>query len=212
MIDIIESLWPGLDTDIAVALDVAIKATLLLSLAYVAHAALGRRRVLARSAVWCALLIGLVLVPLAALALPQLTVAMLPAVRPTADVTTLPARTAPTVGVDTLSNESSQNALSAPITEPTVEHVGATKAVEPAVAHQDSSHPLNGAAIGILIYLAVASLLAIRLGFSLAATRRLVALSLPVDEPAWALALERASGWESGDRSRSSSRRMWLFP
>ena len=51
-------------------LDVAAKATVLFLLAWLAHAALGRRRARERSAVWNACLLGLLCLPVASLAFP----------------------------------------------------------------------------------------------------------------------------------------------
>jgi hypothetical protein len=57
-----------------VALDVTLKATALMTLAFACHWALGRRRALARSALWNACLIGLLILPTASLAFPRLRV------------------------------------------------------------------------------------------------------------------------------------------
>ena len=57
-------------------LDVSLKSTGLLLAAYLAHLLLGRRRALVRSALWNACLVGLLLLPLASLALPRLRVSI----------------------------------------------------------------------------------------------------------------------------------------
>lgn len=53
------------NTAALVALDLALKATALMALAFACHGALGRRRALARSALWNACLVGLLLLPAA---------------------------------------------------------------------------------------------------------------------------------------------------
>ncbi|MHC5541287.1 hypothetical protein ACYOEI_23960, partial [Singulisphaera rosea] len=59
---------------VLIALDVALKATTLISLAYGFHWILGRRRALVRSALWNACLVGLLLIPATDLALPRLLI------------------------------------------------------------------------------------------------------------------------------------------
>jgi len=63
---------------VALGLDVALKATVILLLAWSAHLALGRRRALMRSAIWNACLVGLMLLPAVSLALPRLQLVWLP--------------------------------------------------------------------------------------------------------------------------------------
>ena len=63
---------------LAVALDVGVKATVLLVIALAAHAAVGRRRALVRSALWNACLVGLLVLPVASLAFPRLRLVVLP--------------------------------------------------------------------------------------------------------------------------------------
>ncbi len=58
-------------TALVFGLDVAIKATILLLLAWLIHAALGRRCALARSTLWNACMVGLLCLPLASLVLPR---------------------------------------------------------------------------------------------------------------------------------------------
>jgi beta-lactamase regulating signal transducer with metallopeptidase domain len=66
----------------ALGLDVAVKAVALLALCWFAHAALGRRQVLIRSALWNACLLGLLGLPLVDVVVPRLRVHVLPARRP----------------------------------------------------------------------------------------------------------------------------------
>ena len=63
-----------------VALDVALKATALMAMAFACHGVLGRRRALIRSALWNAGLVGLLLLPAASLAFPRLRITV-PAMR-----------------------------------------------------------------------------------------------------------------------------------
>ena len=75
----IGSAFPGADAALLIAIDVVLKATIVLALAYAVHAGLGRGRALARSALWDATLVALLLLPLASLAFPRLRIAVLPA-------------------------------------------------------------------------------------------------------------------------------------
>ena len=90
MTNLIGSAFPGASSVHALALDVFVKATLLLVLSYAVHAGLGRRRALGRSALWNATKIGLLLLPLAGLAVPHLRIAVLPATGTTAAVDSTP--------------------------------------------------------------------------------------------------------------------------
>ena len=73
MIDLLSSTFLG--SQLAqVTLDLALKATALMTFAFACHGALGRRRALARSALWNACLIGLLLLPAACLAFPRVRV------------------------------------------------------------------------------------------------------------------------------------------
>ncbi|HEX7447350.1 MAG TPA: M56 family metallopeptidase, partial [Pirellulales bacterium] len=77
MIDRIGSLFADVDSLASLGTDVAVKATLICLIAVAADRLLGRR-VLARSAVWHACLLGLTLLPLATACFPQWRVACLP--------------------------------------------------------------------------------------------------------------------------------------
>ena len=74
MIDFIGSGFPGANPVLLIAMDVALKATILLALGYTVHAMLGRGRALARSALWNAMLIALIVLPLVSLMFPRLRV------------------------------------------------------------------------------------------------------------------------------------------
>jgi hypothetical protein len=77
MIDLLGSTFLG-SRSALIALDLALKATALMTFAFACHGALGRRRALARSALWNACLIGLLLLPAACLAFPRLHVIVAP--------------------------------------------------------------------------------------------------------------------------------------
>ena len=81
MIDLIGSESPVARVVLAIALDVALKATLLLALTIAAHTALGRRRALVRSALWNACIAGLLFMPVASWGLPRLRILILPTVQ-----------------------------------------------------------------------------------------------------------------------------------
>ena len=69
-----DSSIPVLPRALAVALDAAVKATVLIAMALAAHAALGPRRALVRSALWNACLVGLLLLPAASVVFPRIRV------------------------------------------------------------------------------------------------------------------------------------------
>ncbi|MGH7193331.1 MAG: hypothetical protein ACREJM_07310, partial [Candidatus Saccharimonadales bacterium] len=77
MIDRLGSLFADVESLASLGTDVAVKATLICLMALGADRLLGRR-VLARSAVWHACLLGLVSLPLATVFFPQWRVACLP--------------------------------------------------------------------------------------------------------------------------------------
>jgi beta-lactamase regulating signal transducer with metallopeptidase domain/protocatechuate 3,4-dioxygenase beta subunit/thiol-disulfide isomerase/thioredoxin len=190
MIDGVGTIFPTMNAAFVVAIDVAIKATILLSLTYAVHAGLRRRRALARSAVWCAALIGLMFLPLASVAFPRLLVGILPAEKSTAAVTSPPVRSGPIAAETGIVDELSITAATGPIAERVAEYIGATEDVETAVASRFPNRKPSGAALLLSIYLGVALLLAIRLGVSLVAARRMVRRCGPVEDPAWVHTLE----------------------
>lgn len=156
----------GLD----VGLDVAIKAAAAVALAVVAHVALGRRRALVQSAVWNACLVGLLVLPAAAVAFPAWRIACLPAAP----------RAAATADVG-----------------PVAESVGPIEAAAVEGPEIEATAPerprgLDGAGAIVLAYGAVAGLLLVRLGLSWRAARRLAGSGETVEAGPWAEALE---GW-----------------
>jgi beta-lactamase regulating signal transducer with metallopeptidase domain/thiol-disulfide isomerase/thioredoxin/protocatechuate 3,4-dioxygenase beta subunit len=190
MIDVFGSASPGARAALAVALDAAVKGAALIALTLAAHAALGRRRALARSALWNACLAGLLLLPAAGLAFPRLRVTLLPA-REAA-----PAEAPPRARVDSFLER-------APAAEPAFETPSPAVATAPAVLEPAPSRPapiaarvrrLDAAALVLGVYLAVAALLVLRLAASLRAVERLRRGCERVEAPAWTEALER---WRS---------------
>ncbi len=189
MIDIIGSAFPGVGAAFLVALDVFLKATVVLGLAYAAHAALGRGRALARSALWDATLIGLALVPVASVALPRLRIAVLPAVETGA-------------AVDSTELPSGSSAARLAVAQTAAVQATATER-EPASAWEsqiaagsksEPAAPERRPGMAWLVtgtYLAVGFLLAIRLGSSLVAVGGLKRRCEPVQDMSWLQALER---------------------
>jgi hypothetical protein len=74
MLDAMSLDSPTARAALAIAVDVALKSTAFLSTAYAAHALLGPRRALARSALWNACLVGLLLLPASTIRFPRLNI------------------------------------------------------------------------------------------------------------------------------------------
>jgi beta-lactamase regulating signal transducer with metallopeptidase domain/protocatechuate 3,4-dioxygenase beta subunit/peroxiredoxin len=195
---------PGTQAALAVALDVSVKATALILLVFAAHWALGRRQALIRSALWNALLVGLLLLPAASLAFPRLSVPMPIAWRvvtpgPSAIDASPPATDARHSSPGELPVVEAVEARSAPIPLPE-----ASRLRPPAVVDVTPPRPgprpiaaaprLDASWIALVVYAAVCSVLALRLGLSLAAVERLRRRCEPVEEDSWISALGR---WRS---------------
>jgi RND family efflux transporter MFP subunit len=174
MIDMLGESSPVIRDSIGLGLSIAMKATLLILVARAVDLLLGRRRVLVRSVVWNACLLGLLLLPLSAAGFPRLLVndprgsMGAPAIGDTASVPTVAKELAPAGkdGVRTLTT------LDSILRRP------------PAPAFDWSS-------VIIVAYVVVAAGLLGRLALSLRAVGRLKRSSPAVLEPRWALALER---------------------
>jgi beta-lactamase regulating signal transducer with metallopeptidase domain/peroxiredoxin/protocatechuate 3,4-dioxygenase beta subunit len=178
-----------------VALDVALKATALLIVVYAGHGLLGRRRALARSAMWNAGMIGLLLLPAASLAFPRLR---LPVLRPwTTNAIEAPApiRDVPRMAID-------RAATIHPARSDSIDHDAgaalATSGMATPVLDRPASVPASVAAarssgteIAIGFYLIVAALLSTRLIASVIAVGRLRRQCRPVVEDRWTAALDR---------------------
>ena len=179
------------------ALDVIAKATALCLVTWSVGWALGRRRVLARSALWNASLAGLLMLPVAGAVFPQLPMVSLPG--STSALSDNDLSTATTAKLETLSASVVTNAETEPAAGPLlIRH-------EPAPVPSDnggriglaeSARPswlsaTETAAIAMMVYATVAGLLMARLGFSLRAVLVLRRSSVAVDDPAWMAALTR---------------------
>ncbi|APW62013.1 carboxypeptidase regulatory-like domain-containing protein [Paludisphaera borealis] len=171
---------------LVVAFDAIFRATVLLVLAFGAHAALGRSRALVRSALWNACLIGLLLIPASILALPRLVIsaprlaATPPAAAPVQEALFTPAPMPmrvegpapfPPSGLD------EGRTSVRPSHEPTAE--------PPARARFDV------AILALGVYLAVAMLLAARLAVALALVHSMKRRCEPSTGREWIEALER---------------------
>jgi peroxiredoxin len=187
---------------LGVAADVAIKASALLALAFVAHVLLGPRRALVRSAVWNACLIGLlVLVPMSA-AVPRLRLAVLPASNPAHQDSPTIVPSFPSASIETSDRDD-------PVPSRTVVlpkgRVKADVAVLAAIQERPhagvaapSTAPISrridpGLAL-LVAYALIVSLLTTRLAVSLAAVARLRRRADAVTDPSWVAALD---GWRS---------------
>jgi beta-lactamase regulating signal transducer with metallopeptidase domain len=189
MIDFIGSVFPGKNASILVALDVAIKATALLLLAYGAHFGLGRRRALARSALWCASLIGLLLLPVANVTFPRLQIAVLPVEKSASPATFLSGLGHPIPEAAGDMKVTSIAAAAVPNASTDVERIRASDAVKRWATHLAPKRRLSGTTLTISLYLGVAFFLAIRLGVALVAASRLVRGCEAVVRPDWARSL-----------------------
>ena len=161
---------------VPVALDVATKATGLLAAAFVAHFALGRGRPLARSALWNACLVGLILIPAASLILPRLSLPVL-ATRSVA---------VPAIG----------GADPAPIaarSEAPIDRAVTARPISPATPLAAPGR-WDGATLALAGYLAVVACLLARLGAAVLAVGRLRRSARTVLDPAWGAAVDAWRG------------------
>ena len=201
-----------LDTVAGHGLDVVIKATALMGVAGLVHAALGRRQVLARAAFGNALLLGLLLMPVACLATPRVRLTLGPAVplamgsgtwRPPASPLAPGPAPIPALGdpetktpPPTPGAEEAAPDPIAPALPPSPRTVGAVASRRRPVLAPESPPARPWGREYVLealipAYLAILVILLIRLARSLAGVRRLVETSDPVEEPRWCSALER---------------------
>ena len=196
MIEFFDSGSPAARAMLAIAIDVILKATVLLVLTIAAHAALGRRRALVRSALWNACLAGLLLMPAASYGLPPLRLAVLPIVQTpiamehgTAELvrpTALPTgAVTPALAASTRLSAVSLAVVNPRTIVPTPSSLGPRdgKPWQPARAD-----------IVVAIYLGIAAFLVVKLGCALAAVGRLKRECVWVAEPIWTAAVQR---WRS---------------
>jgi hypothetical protein len=195
----------------AFGLDLALKSTAWLLLTIAIHALLGRRRVLARSALWNACLAGLLVLPPIVAWSPRLRVGGLE--RRDGDAIAQPVPNAPADAIDP------QGARSESGREVVLAHQGADPGhgagiprtggprAAAVASQQKASGPslpapgsnrllgLGGAALALVVYLLGGAVLALRLLGSLAAVARLRRWSSPVEIPIWRERLERWRAW-----------------
>ncbi|WZO98763.1 carboxypeptidase regulatory-like domain-containing protein [Isosphaeraceae bacterium EP7] len=190
MLDILPIDFPPARAALVIAVDVALKSGAFLAAAYAAHALLGPRRALARSALWNACLVGLVLLPVTTLLVPRLNIPLpWPAVE-VARPATMPATAPPAprpIAVATPFMRPEPRLLVSPI--------------GPRIASRTPDFASDAPArrIGMFtiiggVYFVVIALLAARLFGSLAAVARLCRSSTPVANSAWLAVLERWRG------------------
>ncbi len=185
---------PWSPTVMGFALDLAAKATVILVLGLIVQLVAGRRRAVLGSAVGNACLLGLVLLPFAALLLPPMPLACLAAKTPLAAVAlSLPMPSDPTVDVPT-----AEPIRDVPPIESDVEPVAAAydRLPHSAPTVREASaraldRPTDWLAVGIAGYVVVAAAFLVRAMASLLAVERLRKSAIPVDDPAWSEALER---------------------
>lgn len=172
---------------LAVAIGVVGRATVLMVLAFAVHAALGRRRALARSALWNACLVGLFLVPLSTLVLPRLRLTV-----PTEAEVAIPVAEPPVIVADDaislmpgpigpVSMGATANGVVAKL-----EPIGPTPAF---ATEPERSITVGGIVIGV--YLTGVALLAARLAVSLATVARLRSRCQQVESATWNESLGR---------------------
>ncbi len=193
-----QAIWLGLD--------VAAKATVVLLLAIVANRLLNRR-VLARAAVWNALLVGLILLPPATALFPRLRICCLPPAPPQSvtDVSMEPPSPAEVTSLDELSPTASDigpqeeptgdtlaalsdNSVAAADAEPSGAVESTTETLQPSVV------PTQGLmwhwpSFVLYTYLLGATVLALRLVTSFLAVRRLRRESILPNDSTWSAAL-----------------------
>ena len=181
MIEAMSSAFPGANMALVVALDVALKSTVILMLVFAADAALSRRRALVRSALWNATLVGLMFLSVASLAFPRLRIAILPAWELTTVAASATGSSDPMPEIEAASGEPTVTTI--PLAALPASSLQSHKLVEPA--------PGRVAAFILGAYLVVAVFLALRVAGSLAAVRRLRGRCQPVDDPEWVSAMHQ---------------------
>ncbi len=194
---------------LAIAIDAAAKATVLMVVALIAHAMLGRRRVLARSALGNACLAGLLALPLASWALPRMRVAVLPARGLATVQAPSPARSVPPVeedreaeGLPFVASPAIRTSI-----DPSEPHTIARPSPERVTRSRSRRPTIRLSASGFVfgVYLAGVVLLLSKLAVSLAAVARLRRRCEPIAEPVWLSARDRWSAWIGHQTSRGTA-------
>jgi beta-lactamase regulating signal transducer with metallopeptidase domain/thiol-disulfide isomerase/thioredoxin len=204
-------------TALGFGLDVSARATALFVLAWLAHAALGRRRALACSTLWNAAVLALLGLPLASLAFPRLPLAIIPVSRTASSprMISLDRRDVPAglisgemvaksddgaitdrptiVGHDKAPAPAARpRGPQAPDTAATVAIAGSASSTARATEAAVGSWNLTGAAgLVVGLYFGVVGLLLLRLAGSLVAVRRLRKQCSSVEALAWVEARDR---------------------
>ncbi len=182
-------------------LELAARATIVLALGLVAQSTIGRRRPAIGAAIGYACLLMLILLPLATLLGPRLSLAWLPAERiapAVAEVnegSSLPVLDA---GLDRAmmpapelaAMERARPDQAAPIPARPAPVIAAPSAPPATVPPAGAWRP-SWPAVGLVVYALIAGAMLVRLGASLAAVRRLRRAASPVEDPSWLSALER---------------------
>ncbi|HEX3450620.1 MAG TPA: M56 family metallopeptidase, partial [Isosphaeraceae bacterium] len=193
MIDLLGSTFLG-SRSALIALDLALKATALMTFTFACHGALGRRRALARSALWNACLIGLLLLPAACLAFPRLHVIVAPTRSMRRYETAAPSRDVPPAAKSAADDVLSVSQSS--MDRDTMGSIGSDAVRQPAsgrpyLRSEDQPAPrLGGTGIAVTVYLAMATLLLLRLAASVTAVARLRRQCVVVEDEQWVGALD----------------------
>ena len=212
MIDLLTYLlnysWSSHPHVLAIGLDLVVKSTLLILLAIGAAAILGRGRILLRTAMWNACLLGLLVLPATSIGLPRLRLAILPPPATPLAAASLVDPSAPAgTSAASVSLDTNSMALAARMESASIEPVSAPTTVGPKGIDVKRVSPSNGStpskvaatsrsvdwlAAGAWIYAAGVLVLSVRLICALAAVRRLRRTGLPVTDTAW---VETFTGW-----------------
>jgi hypothetical protein len=204
-------------TALGFGLDVAVKATAMFLLAWLAHAALGRRRALARSALWNATVLGLFCLPVAVVAFPRLPMGINPVSRTASKAQTISLEH-PDVPLGLLpdgmvaesddgvitdrptdigrrgspASESRPRPPQSPDAAATATIGGDAASIRGATEAVVRSWNLTGGAgLVACLYVGVAGLLVLRLAGSLVAVGRLRSRCSPLENPAWVAGRDR---------------------
>jgi beta-lactamase regulating signal transducer with metallopeptidase domain/peroxiredoxin/protocatechuate 3,4-dioxygenase beta subunit len=189
--------WDG--ASVIFGLDVALKAAVLLLAAGLAHLGLGRRRVLARSAVWNACLLGLLALPIAGAALPRLRLLVPAAPAPTpraASTSATPVRSPAPVAPRAINFDRAEPAPPADVAPvawtPAVPRTRASTDPPPRVPAWVTTALPGWPRLLVAGYAAGAVLLLVRLAIALAGIEALRRGGLPVADRAWREGMGRA--------------------
>ncbi len=168
-----------------IVLDVVVKATVLMAIGFLCHAALGRGRALVRSALWNACLVGLLLLPAASAAFPRVSIPVLPGPARAGD----PIPIAAPRWVEPVVAETAPPVAAAP--RPPADTYPAVAAPSP------SPPPARLSAVDALLglYLAIVILMIARLALALGCVARLKRNALALDDERWSSELEHWRKW-----------------